>query len=434
MTMLTTTAVRPDHSRAPVSLEVGPIRPRAASTVVLVVVRQLDEHRPDPAAELVTLRARVKTLQTAIATARTVALVIDEDALIKEVANTSTLSSGWAPAQLLGRSPLDFVHPDDKAHAAAALTRAMKAPGPHPPTVVKALTRGGSAIWVESALTNALDDPQVRGIVASFSDVTGQTRDLRGRSSGDPELLGRMRFRRRLQGGLRELDFTRDLRLAYQPIVELATSRVIAHEALLRWHHPKLGVVRPDDFVPIAEASGQIVAIGRWVLSQACLDAVQSTGSSISVNVSSRQLSLPTFVDDVVQALDHSGLPPHRLVLEVTETAVLDDWQSAAALLRQLSARGVRIAIDDFGTGYATLKHFKQLPVDIVKIDRSFVAGLGSDGGDTAIVTSVVQLAAALGTEVVAEGVETAAQRDLLISLGCSHGQGWLFGKPTELS
>jgi PAS domain S-box-containing protein len=430
----TTRAVRPDHSSAPITLQAGAIPPQQSPTVALIVVRQLGEHRPDPDAELHTLRARVKSLQAAVTTSRTVALVIDEDSLISHVANSTTLPSGWAPAQLLGRSPLDFVHPDDRRRASEILAQAVLEPGAYPPVVVRALTRAGEPIWVEAALTNALDDPDIRGVIGSFCDITDEVSD----ESSVPEhklanRLAQVRFRSRLQHGLHDLDYERDLRIAYQPIVELATGVTIAFEALVRWHHGTLGVLAPDTFVPLAEASGEIVRIGRWVLIRACHDAVDHGSVTMSVNVSSRQLSRRAFVDDVRHALESSGLPAERLVLEVTETAVLDDWEAAAISLSELSAHGVKIAIDDFGTGYATLKHLKQLPANIIKIDRSFVSGLGVDDGDTAIVTSVIQLAHALGTETIAEGVETAAQRDMLLALGCTHAQGWLFGTPSDL-
>jgi EAL domain-containing protein (putative c-di-GMP-specific phosphodiesterase class I) len=237
--------------------------------------------------------------------------------------------------------------------------------------------------------------------------------------------------------GVRDLDHDRDLHLVYQPIVDLRSGNLIGAEALLRWTHPTLGAIPPAVFISVAETSGAIIDIGRWVLRKACESAAQwgtfdGRPIALSVNVSARQLESPAFVDDVIAALSDAGLEPQDLVLEVTETAVLENHAAAVGALTVLAERGVRIAIDDFGTGYATLTYLKQWPVDIIKIDRSFIAGLGIDEHDTAIVANVVNLGYALGVQVTAEGVETTEQRDQLIALGCTHGQGFLFGKPNE--
>jgi diguanylate cyclase (GGDEF)-like protein/PAS domain S-box-containing protein len=237
--------------------------------------------------------------------------------------------------------------------------------------------------------------------------------------------------------GVRDLDHDRDLHLVYQPIVDLRSGNLIGAEALLRWTHPTLGAIPPAVFISVAETSGAIVDIGRWVLRKACESAARwgtfdGRPIALSVNVSARQLESPAFVDDVIAALSDAGLEPQDLVLEVTETAVLENHAAAVGALTVLAERGVRIAIDDFGTGYATLTYLKQWPVDIIKIDRSFIAGLGIDEHDTAIVANVVNLGYALGVQVTAEGVETTEQRDQLIALGCTHGQGFLFGKPNE--
>lgn len=169
--VLHTRAVRPDHTSAPVSFEAGLPRLRRSSTPALVVVRQHGEHQPDLNAELHTLRTRVNALQTAITASQTVAIVIDEDGFIRHIANNDTLTSGWSPEQLVGRSPLDFVHPDDRTRAAGILAKVAKESGTHPPVTIRALDHHGRPHWVEGVLVNALDDPEIRGIVGSFADL-----------------------------------------------------------------------------------------------------------------------------------------------------------------------------------------------------------------------------------------------------------------------
>jgi diguanylate cyclase (GGDEF)-like protein/PAS domain S-box-containing protein len=237
-----------------------------------------------------------------------------------------------------------------------------------------------------------------------------------------------------LASGLRAALNTEQLEMHYQPIVDLATGTIVAAEALLRWNHPEEGVVWPADFISVAEENGSIVAIGRWALRAACCEAVKwgVEGPGVSVNVSARQLSDNDLTATVEEALLDSGLAPHRLTLEVTETAVMDDAEYAVRVLRELKGLGVSISLDDFGTGYSSLVYLKRLPVDKLKIDRSFVNSLPDDAEDTAIVTSVVALARAVGLQVVAEGVETPAQWAALRDLGCDFGQGYLWGHPVS--
>jgi diguanylate cyclase (GGDEF)-like protein/PAS domain S-box-containing protein len=226
------------------------------------------------------------------------------------------------------------------------------------------------------------------------------------------------------------------LRVHYQPEVCLRTGRVLGAEALVRWLHPQKGLMAPDQFVPLAEETGLIEHIGRWVLREACWEAARWRGLrddgrpfEVWVNLSPRQLS-SGIVSVVAQVLSETGIDPAQLGLEVTESALLGDADAAITVLRDLRALGVRIVIDDFGTGYSSLAYLRRLPVDGVKIDRSFVAGLGSSREDAAIVAAVVGMASALELTTIAEGVETRTQLDELVRLGCDVAQGFYFARP----
>jgi EAL domain-containing protein (putative c-di-GMP-specific phosphodiesterase class I) len=213
-----------------------------------------------------------------------------------------------------------------------------------------------------------------------------------------------------LEGGLRSALERGELHVLYQPQVELASGRIVGAEALLRWQHPDRGLVVPSTFIPIAEQTGLIVDIGAWVLNEACRQAAAWQSHSgreleMAVNVSPRQLATTEFVGVVEAALETSGLDPALLCLEITESAVLADPEAATQVLERLKAIGVRLAIDDFGLGYSSLSQLKALlPVDTIKIDKSFVDGVTIDGEDHAIVDSVLRLAAGLGLAAVAEG------------------------------
>jgi diguanylate cyclase (GGDEF)-like protein/PAS domain S-box-containing protein len=226
-------------------------------------------------------------------------------------------------------------------------------------------------------------------------------------------------------------------RLDYQPVVSLATGRITGFEALLRWHHPALGIVPPDKFIPIAEDTGLIVAIGSWVLDTACEQAAEwrrmtpdREDLSIAVNVSGRQIASPALIHHVEGALARSGLPPAAVILELTETVLVQDPNLAAQRLQELRQLGVRLAVDDFGTGYSSLSYLRQFPFDILKIDRSFVATITDHEAIPAIVRGLLDLGRTLGLETVAEGVELEAQRDVLRAHGCDLAQGYLFARP----
>ncbi len=256
----------------------------------------------------------------------------------------------------------------------------------------------------------------------------------------DETLRGAMASRLALLSEMRHAASNGEFRLVYQPIMSLADEEMVGVETLIRWQHPTRGLVAPDEFVPFAERSGMIIDIGSWVLRESCQQLaawnaqVPGTRSlHLSVNVSARQLGQAAgLVNSVRRAIETSGIHPTTLGLEVTESALMEDAESALQVVNELKALGVRIAIDDFGTGYSSLIYLKKFPVDVIKIDRSFVAGLGESQDDTAIVRSVVDLAHAFAMETVAEGIETRGQLAVLQSFGCSYGQGYLWspGRP----
>jgi diguanylate cyclase (GGDEF)-like protein/PAS domain S-box-containing protein len=240
-----------------------------------------------------------------------------------------------------------------------------------------------------------------------------------------------------LESDLRRMVHARELRLHYMPLVSLEEGSIDGFEALVRWEHPVRGLLAPGEFIDTAEHTGAIRDIGRWVIAQACHDAsvfqravTDGRRLRMSVNLSPRQLADPGLVDHVAASLAEADLPPASLALEITETVLLDEDPVHHERLTALRALGVGIVLDDFGTGYSSLGYLRGLPLDGLKLDRSFVAGLGSDDRSTTIVAAVTQLAHALGLPVTAEGVETAAQVVSLQTLGCQYGQGFLFSRP----
>jgi diguanylate cyclase (GGDEF)-like protein/PAS domain S-box-containing protein len=234
---------------------------------------------------------------------------------------------------------------------------------------------------------------------------------------------------------MREAIADKQFTLAYQPVVNLDPFEVVGLEALLRWQHPTLGEVPPLDFIPLAEESGLIVQIGRWVLLEACfyasrLRALLGRDLEIAVNVSARQLQHPEFLEHVESALERADLPPHLLTLELTESVLVASGERAEQQLAMLKDRGVKLALDDFGTGYASLAYLQRLPVDIVKIDRSFTAKIDTGAADLALLEGIVGLGKALGLQLVAEGIERVAQQGIVQELGCHGAQGFHFGRP----
>jgi len=230
-----------------------------------------------------------------------------------------------------------------------------------------------------------------------------------------------------------------ELVVFYQPIVELASRRTVGVEALVRWRHPTKGLVLPDEFIGLAEETGLILSLGRWVLSETCAQYARWKGRPgiaddffVSVNLSPLQLQQTEFIDEIESILAATGLDPNRLVLELTETAMFQDTEATIVKLETLRARGVRIALDDFGTGYSSLGYLRRFPIDILKIARDFVVQPDLEPGEWAFAHAIVALGQTLGLKIVAEGIENAGQVERLIQLGCAYGQGFHLGHPVE--
>ena len=244
--------------------------------------------------------------------------------------------------------------------------------------------------------------------------------------------------RLQLESDLRQAVERKEFSVYYQPIVCLQSGRLSGFEALVRWNHPRRGLVSPADFIPVAEETGLIVPIGQWVLNEACkhirecqTNSPSHRSLSLSVNLSARQVAQPDLLERIKEALATSKLNPHCLKLEITESVVMENAEAAALMFKQLRSLGVQLSIDDFGTGYSSLSYLHRFPLNYLKIDRSFVMRLTTDN-DNAIVRTISTLARNLGMEVIAEGIETEEQYQQLKMLGCEYGQGYLFSRPVD--
>jgi EAL domain-containing protein (putative c-di-GMP-specific phosphodiesterase class I) len=249
----------------------------------------------------------------------------------------------------------------------------------------------------------------------------------------EPTMHERVVERLELQSDLQHAIEFDQLELHYQPVVRLDGHRILGVEALLRWQHPTRGNVTPAQFIPLAEDTGLIIPMGRWVLETACAEGVRiqqkfprAEPLTMSVNLSVRQLQSDSIVADVRAALEKTGLPPTSLVLEITESVMMADTEFAVRRLDDLKSLGVRLAMDDFGTGYSSLSYLSRFPVDILKMDRSFVGA----GENVALQSAIIALGASLSLDVIAEGIELPEQEQSLQNLGCEIGQGFLFAKP----
>jgi PAS domain S-box-containing protein len=286
------------------------------------------------------------------------------------------------------------------------------------------------------AFTSPLTDART---VVAHADIAMYRAKVKGKSCYevyDNRMHAQIARRMDLEQALRQALEGNQFRVHYQPIVSLATGRTSAVEALVRWERPGVGLVSPNEFIPIAEQSGLIVELGNWVLMEACRQARKWEGAGfepglcVSVNVSARQFAYPAFLDQVTEALRASGLDPHHLKLELTEGAAMEDPERAVDLMRHLAKIGVTLSLDDFGTGYSSLSVLRRLPVHTIKIDRSFVSNIHTNSQVAAIVSTICDLARILSMEVIAEGLENLEQLEMLRSVSCDSAQGYLFAVP----
>jgi EAL domain-containing protein (putative c-di-GMP-specific phosphodiesterase class I) len=251
----------------------------------------------------------------------------------------------------------------------------------------------------------------------------------------EQSIVGRLELASELQRAVERAEFV----IHYQPSILLSSGGIAGVEALLRWQHPTRGLVQPAEFIPVAEETGLILPIGGWVLREACAQARQwqiefpsDPPLTMAVNISARQVHQPGLLDIVADALAVSGLPPQSLVLEITESLMMQDAELAITRLHELKKLGIRLAIDDFGTGYSSLSYLRKFPVDILKIDKSFVDGVSRHGKEQELAQSIIELGQTLKLEIVAEGVEQAEQLGWLQSRNCDLGQGFYFSEPID--
>ncbi len=318
----------------------------------------------------------------------------------------------------------------DAEGAAQRLLEALDAPFAVHSDARPQLTISASIGIVSGAYTSAADLLMDADVALYEAKAAGRSRAVRFESQMRGEFRARIELERDLRLALSGGQFF----LVYQPVIKLDDGAVRSMEALLRWRRPSGHVEAPDTFIPALEESGLIVDVGAFVLEEACRQICSwrdlGLATAVSVNVSPRQFETGTFVEDVRHALQRSGLDPTWLILEMTETTLMLDSQESDVRLGELKDLGVRLAIDDFGTGYSSLSYLQKFPVDIVKIDRTFIAGTDIDGPGTALVHALVELGNALGLETVAEGIETADQLVRLQHEGCNAGQGFYFSRP----
>jgi EAL domain-containing protein (putative c-di-GMP-specific phosphodiesterase class I) len=247
--------------------------------------------------------------------------------------------------------------------------------------------------------------------------------------------------RLQLETDLRRAVDRNELELFYQPVIEMASGRMVSLEALIRWRHPDRGRMSPDSFIPVAEETGIILQIGGWVIRQAAEQLREwrqrypaHASLSVSVNLSAKQLSQPNLVEQIERVVIASGIGPGALRLEITESAVMENAETASVVLGRLKAVGVQLSLDDFGTGYSSLSHLHRFPLDALKIDRSFIGRMTEEERSKQLVLTILTLSRSLGVVAVAEGIETREQLELLRSMQCGYAQGFLFSEPISVS
>jgi diguanylate cyclase (GGDEF)-like protein len=321
----------------------------------------------------------------------------------------------------------------DQPGAAAALGTRLIASLSDPYEIEGQLMRIGTSIGVALAPENGVEpDHLLRSADTALYRAKAEGRGIC--RFFEAEMNERLQARRRMENDLRGALTRGEFAVHYQPLLNLATGEIDGLEALLRWHHPVRGPVSPMEFIPVAEEIGVIVPIGEWVLDRACHDAADLPPHlTIAVNLSPIQFQTHNLVSTVFQALTASGVAPERLELEITESVLLADTEAALVMLHQLRALGVRIAMDDFGTGYSSLSYLQKFPFDKIKVDRSFVQGLGTDPSSAAVLRAVASLGASLGVKTTAEGIETEEQLRAVKAEGISQVQGYLISRPAPI-
>jgi diguanylate cyclase (GGDEF)-like protein/PAS domain S-box-containing protein len=336
----------------------------------------------------------------------------------------------------LGGDEFMIVLPNlDDAHGAAAAAQKIRE------SLAQPTQLNGQEVFVSASIGVSLfptDAADAEGLLRTADAAMYSAK----RHGGDnyqfytADLNEQLQQRLAIEQGLRTAEQRDELRLLYQPKIDLVSGRIIGVEALLRWEHPGLGPVSPERFIPIAEETGLIIPLGEWVLRTACKQIRMWRDAGIdlpvAVNLSACQFRQRNLAETIHRILSEVGVPPQCLEIEITESDVMENAESAIATLDELKARGISISVDDFGTGYSSLSYLKRFPLDVLKIDRSFVRDIAVDSDDAAIVEAIIALARSLEIKVVAEGVESEDQMEFLTRSGCDFAQGYLFSPPVE--
>jgi diguanylate cyclase (GGDEF)-like protein len=329
----------------------------------------------------------------------------------------------------------DITDMDDASDVAARILTALSDP----------FVLNGQEVFAAASIGIAISDNTYRSVDELLRDADvamyGAKRAGRARFAHYEPSMGENALQRlELEIDLRYAIERDELVLHYQPVLNISIDpegELTGFEALMRWEHPTRGLVAPGDFIPIAEETGLIVELGRWAVERACVQMIEwertypdAPWFAISVNISGRQFSDASFVGDVASILAATGVDPFRLIIEITESQMMDDVPSSIRTLRGLRELGVQLAVDDFGTGYSSLSSLRHLPVNHLKIDRSFIETVGTDSDDSIIISGIIGLTHGLGLSAVAEGIETAEQLAKVRDLGCNYAQGFYFSRP----